>query len=63
MEDILIGEGDDWRADYFRGFEGPMAVITAILAFVALRTRRNDSSETLRAPEVRHFITEVLRVP
>jgi hypothetical protein len=31
MEDILIGEGDDWPTDYYHGFEKPMAAITAIL--------------------------------
>jgi hypothetical protein len=30
MEDILIGKGDDWPTDYYHGFDGPMAVITAI---------------------------------
>jgi hypothetical protein len=31
MEDILIGEGDDWPTDYYHGFDEPIAVITAIL--------------------------------
>ena len=29
MEDILIGEGDDWPTDYYHGFDQPMAVIIA----------------------------------
>ena len=31
MEDILIGEGNDWPTDYYHGFEQPMAVIRTIL--------------------------------
>ncbi len=31
MEDILIGEGDDWPTEYYHGFDKPMAAITAIL--------------------------------